>query len=240
MVAQGNTVGVLHLEFEGATALEHDSGKESFREAHQQLAISAASQIALSLASLQLRETLRDQAIRDPLTLLFNRRFLEESLERELQLAGRKKQSIAVLFLDLDHFKSFNDTFGHDAGDMVLQSLADLFRNFFRSTDICCRYGGEEFAIILPESSSRDAAIRADALRSEVKNLRLQYKKQAVGQLTLSVGVAAFPEHGSTSVDLLKIADQCLYESKSRGRDVVTVATPQNADGVADSVVDHQ
>src|SRR5216684_1633396 len=240
MVAQGNTVGVLHLEFESATALERDSGKESFREAHQQLAVSAASQIALSLASLQLRETLRDQAIRDPLTLLFNRRFLEESLERELQLAGRKKQSIAVLFLDLDHFKSFNDSFGHDAGDMVLQSLADLFRTFFRSTDICCRYGGEEFAIILPESSSRDAAIRADALRSEVKNLRLQYKKQAVGQLTLSVGVAAFPEHGSTSVDLLKIADQCLYESKSRGRDVVTVATPQNADGVADSVVDRQ
>jgi diguanylate cyclase (GGDEF)-like protein/PAS domain S-box-containing protein len=240
MVAQGNTLGVLHLEFESATALERDSGKESFRESHQQLAISAASQIALSLASLQLRETLRDQAIRDPLTLLFNRRFLEESLERELQLAGRKKQSIAVLFLDLDHFKSFNDTFGHDAGDMVLQSLADLFRNFFRSTDICCRYGGEEFAIILPESSSRDAAIRADALRSEVKRLRLQYNKQVIGQLTLSVGVAAFPEHGSTSVDLLKIADQCLYESKSRGRDVVTVATAQNADGVADSVVDRQ
>src|SRR6266853_630021 len=99
MVAQGNTLGVLHLEFESATALERDSGKESFREARQQLAISAASQIALSLASLQLRETLRDQAIRDPLTLLFNRRFLEESLERELQLAGRKKQSIAVLSL---------------------------------------------------------------------------------------------------------------------------------------------
>jgi diguanylate cyclase (GGDEF)-like protein len=112
---------------------------------------------------------------------------------------------------------------------MVLQSLADLFRNFFRATDICCRYGGEEFAIILPESSSHDAAIRADALRSEVKRLRLQYKKQTVGQVTLSVGVAAFPEHGSTSVELLKIADQCLYESKSRGRDVVTVASPQNA-----------
>jgi diguanylate cyclase (GGDEF)-like protein/PAS domain S-box-containing protein len=240
MVAQGNTVGVLHLEFESAAELQCDSGMEGSRESHQQLAISAASQIALSLASLQLRETLREQAIRDPLTLLFNRRFLEESLERELQLAGRRKQSIAVLFLDLDHFKRFNDAFGHDAGDMVLQSLADLFRNFFRATDICCRYGGEEFAIILPESSSHDAAVRADALRSEVKSLRLQYKKQTVGQLTLSVGVAAFPEHGSTSVDLLKIADQCLYESKSRGRDVVTVATPQNADGLADSVVDRQ
>ncbi len=110
----------------------------------------------------------------------------------------------------------------------MLQSLADLFCTFFRATDICCRYGGEEFAIILPESSSQDAAIRADALRSEVKSLRLQYKKQTLGPLTLSVGVAAFPEHCLTSRELLKIADQCLYESKSRGRDVVTVALPQN------------
>jgi diguanylate cyclase (GGDEF)-like protein/PAS domain S-box-containing protein len=229
MVAQGNTIGILHLELESAAELRHDSGMEGFRESHQRLAISVASQIALSLASLQLRETLREQSIRDPLTRLFNRRFLEESLERELQLASRKKQPLAVLFLDLDHFKRFNDTFGHDAGDMVLQSLADLFRTFFRATDLCCRYGGEEFAIILPESSSQDAGIRADALRSEVKGLRLQYKKQALGPLTLSAGVAAFPEHGSTSDELLKIADQCLYESKARGRDVVTVALPQNA-----------
>ncbi len=240
MVAQGNTVGVLHLEFESAAELPRDSGRESFRESRQQLAVSAASQIALSLASLQLRETLREQAVRDPLTLLFNRRFLEESLEREIQLAARKKQSIAVLFLDLDHFKRFNDTFGHDAGDMVLQSLADLFRNFFRATDICCRYGGEEFAVILPESSSHNAAIRADALRSEVKRLQLQYRKQTIGQLTLSVGVAAYPEHGSTSVELLKIADQCLYESKSRGRDVVTVASPQNARLPVDPVIDRR
>jgi diguanylate cyclase (GGDEF)-like protein/PAS domain S-box-containing protein len=227
MVAQGNTIGVLLLEFHSAKESRHEFGNESFRDSHQRLAISAASQIALSLASLQLRETLREQSIRDPLTRLFNRRFLEESFERELQLAGRKKQSIAVLFLDLDHFKRFNDTFGHDAGDLVLQSLADLFRNFFRATDICCRYGGEEFAIILPESTSQDAAIRADALRTEVKNLRLQYKKQSLGQLTLSVGVAAFPEHGSTSEELLQLADLCLYESKARGRDVVTLPSTQ-------------
>jgi diguanylate cyclase (GGDEF)-like protein/PAS domain S-box-containing protein len=222
LVAQGNTVGVLHLEFESGAQLH-------LRDPYQQLAINAASQIALSLASLQLRETLREQSIRDPLTHLFNRRFLEESLSRELQLAARKRQSIAVLFLDLDHFKRFNDTFGHDAGDMVLQSLADLLRSFFRATDICCRYGGEEFAIILTESTSREAAIRADALRSELKGLRLQYKKQPLGPVTLSIGIAAFPEHGSTSEDLLKIADQCLYESKNRGRDIVTVALPQNA-----------
>src|SRR5437588_9366771 len=123
----GNTVGVLHLEFEIAAELQVESGKDSLRDSRQQLAISGASQIALSLASLQLRETLREQSIRDPLTHLFNRRFLEESLERELQLAARKKQSLTVLFLDLDHFKNFNDTFGHDAGDTVLQALAQLF-----------------------------------------------------------------------------------------------------------------
>jgi diguanylate cyclase (GGDEF)-like protein/PAS domain S-box-containing protein len=223
MVAQGNTIGILHLEFETALGLRHDSGAEAFRDSQERLAISVASQIALSLASLQLRETLREQSIRDPLTRLFNRRFLEESLERELQLASRKKQSIAVLFLDLDHFKRFNDTFGHHAGDMVLQSLADLFRSFFRTTDICCRYGGEEFAIVLPESSSQDAVIRADALRSEVKNLRLQYKEESLGPLALSAGVAAFPEHGSSSKELLRIADQCLYEAKARGRDNVVV-----------------
>jgi diguanylate cyclase (GGDEF)-like protein len=229
MVAQGNTIGVLHLTFGSATPLRNDSGKENSRDAIQRLAIGAASQIALSLASLRLRETLREQSIRDPLTRLFNRRYLEESLERELQIASRKKQTIAVLFLDLDHFKSFNDTFGHDAGDMVLQSLADLFRNFFRATDICCRYGGEEFAVILPESNAQDAAIRADALRVEVKNLRLQYKRQNLAPLSLSVGIAAFPEHASISDDLLKIADQCLYQSKSRGRDSVTIAVAQNS-----------
>ncbi|HWO28556.1 MAG TPA: diguanylate cyclase [Candidatus Acidoferrum sp.] len=226
MVAQGNTIGILHLEFEGAIRLRNEWGTGSLRESHQQLAVSVASQIALSLASLQLRETLREQSIRDPLTRLFNRRFLKESLERELQIASRKKQAIAVLFLDLDHFKRFNDTFGHDAGDMVLQSLADLFRAFFRSTDICCRYGGEEFAIILPESTAQNAALRAEALRTEVKRLQLRYKKEMVGPLSLSAGVAAFPEHGSTSDELLKIADQCLYQSKGRGRDMVTVASP--------------
>jgi diguanylate cyclase (GGDEF)-like protein/PAS domain S-box-containing protein len=229
MVAQGNTVGVLNLEFDSAGISRCDSSAENFRDSRQRLATSAASQIALSLASLQLRDTLREQSIRDPLTRLFNRPFLEESLERELQLASRKKHGVAVLFLDLDHFKNFNDTFGHAAGDKVLQALADLFRAFFRSTDICCRYGGEEFAIILPESSSQDAAVRADALRSEVKNLRLQYKNETLGTLSLSVGLAAFPEHGLTSDELLKIADQCLYESKSRGRDIVTVARRQDA-----------
>jgi len=193
------------------------------------------SQIALSLASLQLRETLREQSIRDPLTRLFNRRFLEESLDRELELAKRKKQSIAIIFMDLDHFKRFNDNFGHDAGDMVLQSLADLLRTFFRATDICCRFGGEEFAIILPESSAQEAAARANALRCKVKRLRLQYKHENLGPLSLSAGVASFPEHASASDELLKVADRCLYESKAGGRDVVTVASIKASASVVDS-----
>ena len=227
MVAQGNTLGVLQIEFDAEADPWHDSASDDLRDARKRLAISISSQIALSLANLQLRDVLREQAIRDPLTRLFNRRFLEESLERELRRAARKKQSVAVLFLDIDHFKTFNDTFGHEAGDRVLVALADLFRNFFRATDICCRYGGEEFAIILPESSSRDTAVRADALRLEVKRLRLQFKKETLGQLSISAGVAAFPEHGLSSHDLLRIADQCLYESKSSGRDIVTVAVPE-------------
>ncbi len=228
MVAQGNTIGVLHLEFVGATESTPESEVES-RDSRERLAVSAASNIALSLASLQLRETLREQSIRDPLTRLFNRRFLEESLARELRLSDRNHLPISLLFLDLDHFKRFNDTFGHDAGDMVLQSIADLFLRFFRATDICCRYGGEEFAIILPESSSKDAVIRADVLRAEVKSLRLHHKKQTLGPLTISVGVAAFPEHASTSEELLKLADQCLYKSKALGRDVVTIAPSKSA-----------
>ena len=235
MVAQGNTIGVLHLEFDDATCSQSRSRIEDFRGSHQQLAISVASQVALSLASLQLRETLREQSIRDPLTHLFNRRYLEESLEREVHLANRTKQSVAVIFVDLDHFKRFNDTFGHDAGDVVLQSLADLLRMFFRSTDICCRFGGEEFAIILPDSSALDAAARANALRSRVKGLRLQYKLENLGPLSLSAGVAAFPEHASASDELLKVADQCLYESKASGRDMVTISTRGGRDRVAGS-----
>lgn len=111
---------------------------------------------------------------------------------------------------------------------MVLQSISDLFRDFFRVTDICCRYGGEEFAIIMPDSNSHDAVIRADAVRSEVKSLRLHDKNQAVGQLSISVGVATFPEHGADADELLKIADPCLYQSKARGRDMLTVAAPQH------------
>jgi diguanylate cyclase (GGDEF)-like protein/PAS domain S-box-containing protein len=232
MVGQGDTLGILHLEFaaDAEAKSKSDSSSGSLQDSRLRMASTASGQIALSLASLRLRETLRDQSIRDPLTGLFNRRFMEESLEREMQRAIRKNHPVSVLFVDLDHFKRFNDTFGHDAGDLVLRSVAELFRSQFRVDDVICRYGGEEFGIILPESSAENAAIRANALREETKKLEIQYKNHALGRITLSVGVASFPEHGRTSEELLKAADQCLYESKSAGRDKVSVATRRTGD----------
>jgi diguanylate cyclase (GGDEF)-like protein len=219
MVGQGETLGVLHLEF--PTVEREDS---AFYSSRQRLGATVAGQVALSLASLQLRETLRDQSIRDPLTGLFNRRFMQESLEKEMMRARRKNHSIALVCLDIDHFKRFNDTFGHDAGDFVLRSLADLLRGFFRGDDIACRCGGEEFAMILPESNSRNATLRADELRAEVKRMNLRHRDVPLGEISVSIGVAAFPEHSATAEELLKVADQCLYRSKSDGRDRVTVA----------------
>jgi diguanylate cyclase (GGDEF)-like protein len=234
MVGQGETLGILHLEYASLANPQTSAATEGLRESQQRLATTVAGQIALSLASLRLRETLRDQSIRDPLTGLFNRRFMEESLDRELQRAVRKNQPLSILFVDLDHFKRFNDTFGHDAGDLVLRSVADLFRKFFRSDDVVCRYGGEEFGIILPESSVENGALRANALRTETKKLQLQYKNHSLGTVTLSIGVAAFPPHGSTSETLLKVADQCLYQSKAAGRDLVTVAAQADRDRLTD------
>jgi diguanylate cyclase (GGDEF)-like protein/PAS domain S-box-containing protein len=224
MVGHGDMLGVLHLEFAKEAMIPAEPGSESLEVTAQRWATTVAGQVALSLASLRLRETLRDQSIRDPLTGLFNRRFMEESLEREMQRAVRKNHPVSVLFVDLDHFKRFNDTFGHDAGDFVLRSIADLFRRLVRVDDVICRYGGEEFGIILPESSLENAVIRADALREAAKKMDMRYKNRSLGTVTLSVGVATFPEHGENSEDLLKTADQSLYKSKAGGRDQVTAA----------------
>jgi len=227
MIGQEDTLGVLYLEFPAADQAKAGFIPENTQDSQQRLATTVAGQVAFSLTSLRLRENLRDQSIRDPLTQLFNRRFMEESLNRELQRAARKRHSVTILFLDLDHFKHFNDTFGHDAGDLVLRSVSDVFRRFFRSDDVCCRYGGEEFALILPESSAEAAAVRANALREEVRNLKLQYRGQTLGTVTVSMGIAAFPEHAASAEELLKVADHCLYQSKAAGRDRVTVAAAQ-------------
>jgi diguanylate cyclase (GGDEF)-like protein/PAS domain S-box-containing protein len=224
LVGHGETLGILNLGFPC-------DGEESpgVRYARQRLGLSVAGQIALSLASLQLHEKLRSQSIRDPLTGLFNRRFMQESLEKEIIRARRTSRSLSVLLIDIDNFKRFNDNFGHDAGDFVLQSLSDLLTRFFRGDDVTSRWGGEEFAVVLADSGTEHATARADSLRHEVKKLGLQYRGTALASITLSIGVATFPHHGASSEELLRIADKCLYRSKSAGRDCVTVASAAHA-----------
>jgi diguanylate cyclase (GGDEF)-like protein len=137
----------------------------------------------------------------------------------------RKKTPLAVVFLDLDHFKRFNDTFGHDAGDAVLRSVAEALRAHYRADDVVCRYGGEEFAVILPESNAEEAAKRSEDLRVAIKKLRIRHEGKILDGITLSMGIAAFPQHASNEEELLRLADITLYQSKSRGRDRVTIAT---------------
>jgi len=228
MVAQGDTIGVLQLHV--ASALESKLLDGNLQITLERIASSASGQIALSIASLKLREALKDQSIRDPLTGLYNRRFMHDFLERELLRARRTNRSFAVVFIDLDHFKRFNDSFGHDAGDCVLQSFTKLLTRHFRGTDIICRYGGEEFALVLPDSSLNDAEIRADDLRTKVKQLAISHGQTSLGPVTCSIGIAEFPVDGSTAEDLLRVADKCLYEAKKQGRDrtatLVKLQTP--------------
>jgi diguanylate cyclase (GGDEF)-like protein/PAS domain S-box-containing protein len=225
MMAQGDTLGVLHIQYDLSKSNKGMEDFETLQESQQRLAVAVGGRVALSLASLLLRETLRDQSIRDPLTGLFNRRFMEEALARELQRAKRRSHSLVVVFLDLDHFKQFNDIHGHDSGDTVLRAMAGLFRQHFRGDDVVCRYGGEEFAVILPESSAKNAAERVEELRQVVKKHKITYKEQVLDTVTFSVGIATYPENGLTGEELLRAADTGLYESKANGRDCLTIAT---------------
>jgi diguanylate cyclase (GGDEF)-like protein/PAS domain S-box-containing protein len=213
MMAQGEALGVLHVRYSIETAIAAD----------ESLATNVAEHIALALANLRLRETLRIQSIRDSLTGLFNRRYMEEMFERELQRAARKGTPLGVIMLDIDHFKHFNDTFGHEVGDALLRELGNLLHVRFRGADIACRYGGEEFTLILPEASLDMTQQRGEELRQAIDSVRLERLGQPVGAVTLSLGVAAFPDHGSNKESLLRIADAALYRAKKEGRNRVVV-----------------
>jgi diguanylate cyclase (GGDEF)-like protein len=183
-----------------------------------------AEHFSLALANLKLRETLRNQSIRDPLTGLFNRRYMEETLERELRRAERERRSVAVIMLDIDHFKRFNDEFSHEAGDVVLQELGSLLRSNSRAGDVPCRFGGEEFVLLLPATALADARKRADELRETIGTLHVTYRGQLLGPVRCSMGVAAFPIHGVAGEAILRAADAALYRAKDSGRDQVMVA----------------
>ena len=197
--------------------MHFDMDQQAFDEEHMQLAFTVAEHLGLALANLNLQEKLREQAVRDALTGLYNRRYLEETMPQEIMRAKRHNQPLSVLMLDMDHFKLFNDNFGHDAGDFVLKSLATLLTESLRSEDTACRIGGEEMAVLLPNTEALAAGVVAKRLCEEVRKLALSFRGQSLGNLTLSIGVASNADAGS-SEDMLKQADMALYEAKEKGR----------------------
>ena len=175
----------------------------------------------MAIATLNLRTKLENQSIRDSLTGLFNRHFMQISLEREISRASRRKQMLAVFMLDLDHFKRFNDTYGHAAGDAVLKAVAEVFGSSIRMEDIACRYGGEEFTIILPDLTMEVALQRAESIRHAVAKLRVPIGREATAEVTVSIGVALYPIDGEAGDQLLHRADMALYRAKRMGRNQV-------------------
>jgi diguanylate cyclase (GGDEF)-like protein len=221
LIAQREAVGVIHLRGEpGGPGIP--SGEAQTRVLS--LAKSIGEHVTLAVANLELRETLRNQSIRDGLTGLFNRRYLEETLEREIHRAVRDQAPLSILFLDIDHFKSFNDRFGHEAGDAVLRQLGAFLTAQVRYEDIACRYGGEEFVIVLPDAALSIAAGRAEGIRSGIKSMKVQVGGKTLQGITLSIGVSSIPEFEAVGEVLLRAADAALYQAKSEGRDRMVVA----------------
>ncbi|MGB7548690.1 MAG: PAS domain S-box protein [Terracidiphilus sp.] len=226
LAAQGETLGVLCLENPSPSPNPSLGSPEDPIDALARHADAVAERISLLLANLRVRETLRSQSIRDPLTGLFNRRFMEESLEREVRRAARNNEGVALLMLDLDRFKLFNDTFGHQAGDVLLREFGDFLSQATRGQDVACRYGGEEFLLVLAGASIDAACKRAELLREELKQLTVRHAGQVLGRITVSIGVSAFPVHGATGEELVRGADRALYRAKAEGRDRIVVASP--------------
>ncbi len=219
LTVRGETVGLLHLGAGGALA------EERFRELRT-LALTVGESARLVLSNLILQEALREQAIRDPLTGLFNRRYLDETLPRELHRHQRTGEPLAVAMLDLDHFKQFNDAYGHEAGDAVLRAVGGLLRRSLRAGDLACRYGGEELTVVMPDSSLDDARTRLDALRQAVTHLHPSHQNGALPTITVSIGVTLANLGETDPTALLRRADAALYRAKVQGRNRVVVADP--------------
>jgi diguanylate cyclase (GGDEF)-like protein len=218
LAAQGESLGVLYLATMGTTP------PGEVWEGKQQLAQTVAEQLGLAVANLKLRETLRNQSIHDPLTGLFNRRYMEETLERELRRAERNHRQLCIVMLDLDRFKGFNDTFGHDTGDVVLAEFGRLLRTSVRTADVVCRYGGEEFVLILPDATADDSFRRMEQLRVAATQLYVKHREQSIGAPSFSGGIAAFPTNGDKAEELLRAADTALYRAKTTGRSCLVIA----------------
>lgn len=221
LIIQGDLMGLLWIAFESGMQLSAEHGPQEY--GRQQLAIALSDQIGLALSNIRLRDNLRQQTIRDPLTGLYNRRFLEESLTREMGRCKRTGTVFAVLMMDIDHFKRFNDTFGHDAGDGVLRGVAQALQKNTREGDIVCRFGGEEFVIVLPDTGQQGAATRAQRILEFMRDLHVSHNGKTLGSITASIGLAMYPQNGETAKDVIQSADKALYAAKGAGRDRLVV-----------------
>jgi diguanylate cyclase (GGDEF)-like protein/PAS domain S-box-containing protein len=224
LVVENEVLGVLHV-----SVLLDRVTTPGMLTARRQLAQTLAEQGALGMANLRLRAALREQATRDPLTGLFNRRYLEDTLTRELHRAARDHYPVGVIMLDVDHFKRFNDRYGHDAGDSVLRDLSQLLLATVRASDVVCRYGGEEFVLMLPAAPLTVVVERAEAIRTAIAALVLVYHGQSLPPITASLGVTIVADDQASVSDALARADAALYMAKGAGRDRVVALAPGGA-----------
>jgi diguanylate cyclase (GGDEF)-like protein/PAS domain S-box-containing protein len=229
ILAQGEALGIVHFQATDESPTLADS-ELSFKTTF-------AGQVGLSIANIRLREALRAQSVKDPLTGLYNRRYLEETLQREIRRAARAELSLGILMLDLDHFKKVNDTYGHDAGDTVLREAGTFLTKSVREEDTVCRFGGEEFVIVLPTASAEAARSRAERIRAKLRELTVLHQGQSLGRITVSIGVAELPVNGTSATELLAAADAALYRAKRNGRDQVVVSEPLAATEIAAAAV---
>jgi diguanylate cyclase (GGDEF)-like protein/PAS domain S-box-containing protein len=221
ILAQGESIGIMHFQA--------NDGNRVWFERQLTLPIAFTEQIGLSISNIRLREMLTEQSIKDPLTGVFNRRYLEDILPREVRRTQRAKQPIGVIMIDLDHFKKFNDDFGHSAGDPVLQEFGAVLRESVRSEDVICRYGGEEFVILLPGADENASRARAENIRLKLSALALVHQNRSLGTITISAGIAIAPVHAQDSAEVLAAADAALYRAKAAGRNCVMVAEKRSA-----------
>jgi diguanylate cyclase (GGDEF)-like protein len=224
MIAHGELLGMLHLILNKKILERPEENQDAYFNSKKIVIVSLLEHYAPTLTSLRLRETLKIQSIHDPLTGLFNRRHMQKTMQFEAQRAMRHNISLGIIMIDVDGFKKFNDTYSHEAGDMILRELGAFLKKSVRQEDIACRFGGEEFILILPETSLEDSKLKAEELRRKTEEeLKIDYHGRTLS-ITISVGVAAFPMHGSTTDEVINASDRALYKAKAEGRNRVASA----------------
>lgn len=214
MISQGEVIGVLVVVTDQREHNQIDGAHIA----------TMAEQLSLAVSNVSLRDTLRHQSTVDPLTGLYNRRFFDESLKREIARAQRSQSACAVVMVDLDHFKRVNDTYGHEGGDLLLKAASGAILQRVRASDVACRYGGEELVLMLPDCSLEEAAKRAEAIRVALMGIVIQHAGQTITGISASFGVAQWPHHGNSEQHLMQAADRALYSAKKTGRNNVQIA----------------